>query len=257
MFFKLFLIFNFIISFYISSQADSNKKYLHDYFSNHIPSWIKNTAHFKNRPGIKCLEVGSFEGRATIFIANNICNGKDSVTYAVDTWKGSDEHDEDTKKVIYDNFFHNTVELRKLGKIIALQGKSENILINLLTKIKDNKLRKFDFIYIDASHWSKDVMVDTVLSWEMLKVGGIMIFDDYNWGDYSHRVPTPAIDGFLLSYNSMYEILENGYQLHVKKIRDSPTMNSSYYSEFELITLPSIKRKISRLLNKLLQFSFF
>ena len=39
----------------------------------------------------------------------------------------------------------------------------------------------FDFIYIDGSHYSKDVLEDAVLSWRLLKPGGVIIFDDFNW----------------------------------------------------------------------------
>jgi hypothetical protein len=33
----------------------------------------------------------------------------------------------------------------------------------------------------DGSHRARDVLEDAVLSWPLLKVGGIMLFDDYLW----------------------------------------------------------------------------
>ena len=38
---------------------------------------------------------------------------------------------------------------------------------------------KYNLIYNDGSHHSDDVIVDAFKAFEMLKVGGIMIFDDY------------------------------------------------------------------------------
>ncbi|MFK7974058.1 MAG: hypothetical protein AB8B66_04285 [Rickettsiaceae bacterium] len=42
-------------------------------------------------------------------------------------------------------------------------------------------------------------MFDIVSAWELLKVGGIMIMDDYLWKGYpeARLTPKPAIDGFL------------------------------------------------------------
>ena len=39
----------------------------------------------------------------------------------------------------------------------------------------------FDFIYIDGSHYSKDVLEDAILAWRLTKPGGVIIFDDFNW----------------------------------------------------------------------------
>ncbi len=206
------------------AEEENNYIFSTDYFSGNIKQWSRTTQALKGKENIRCLEVGSFEGRSTIFTAENICNGKDSVVYAVDTWEGSDEHTQEEKLTLYDNFKHNLKNHLDSGKVIELRGKSDEILLKLLSKIKDGNEKKFDFAYIDASHWAKDVMVDTVLAWEALKVGGIMIFDDFYWnvGNHDHVGPNPAITGFLKSYNSMYKIIYSGYQLHIKKISDRP-----------------------------------
>ena len=41
------------------------------------------------------------------------------------------------------------------------------------------ELSSFDFIYIDASHWYPDVKIDTELSASRVKIGGLLIFNDY------------------------------------------------------------------------------
>jgi hypothetical protein len=77
-----------------------------------------------------------------------------------------------------------------------------------------------DFIYIDGSHVAKDVLVDAVLSWDLLKVGSIIIFDDYQW-----RVklwnpwarPQIAIDAFLQVFEPYVELRHKEYQVVVKK----------------------------------------
>jgi hypothetical protein len=58
----------------------------------------------------------------------------------------------------------------------------------------------FDFVYIDGSHYSKDVLEDAILSWRLVKPGGIIIFDDFTWttnGDFSDlRGPRTGIEAF-------------------------------------------------------------
>ena len=41
--------------------------------------------------------------------------------------------------------------------------------------------KKFDFIYIDGSHYYDDVLNDAVNSFNALKENSYILFDDYNW----------------------------------------------------------------------------
>ena len=54
---------------------------------------------------------------------------------------------------------------------------SHNFLINELR----SRVQKYDLIYIDGDHHAEAVYLDLVLSWEILKPGGILAGDDYNW----------------------------------------------------------------------------
>tara|TARA_R110002110_G_scaffold119309_2_gene293735 strand:+ start:19812 stop:20003 length:192 start_codon:yes stop_codon:yes gene_type:complete len=46
--------------------------------------------------------------------------------------------------------------------------------------------------YVNGSHHKNDVIIDAVKCFEMLKVGGIMIFDDYFWQYYPDAIDNPA-----------------------------------------------------------------
>ena len=48
-------------------------------------------------------------------------------------------------------------------------------------------LETYDIIYIDGSHATSDVLEDAVLSYRLLKPGGLLIFDDYHWAGRSIR----------------------------------------------------------------------
>ena len=51
-----------------------------------------------------------------------------------------------------------------------------------------------DFIYVDGSHESHQVLRDAVNAERALKPGGILAFDDYMWGGAARNIPRPAID---------------------------------------------------------------
>jgi hypothetical protein len=79
---------------------------------------------------------------------------------------------------------------------------------------------KFDFIYIDGSHNVINVLEDAVLSFPLLKAGGILAFDDYLWNDPRYgdgTYPKPAIDDFLMIYKHKINLLYKSYQVWIQK----------------------------------------
>jgi predicted O-methyltransferase YrrM len=81
-------------------------------------------------------------------------------------------------------------------------------------------LNHYDFIYVDGSHVVSDVLEDAVLAFRLLKSGGIMIFDDYEWDWFNdeYLVPKMAIDAFLRIYARKCELLHKGYQVILRKM---------------------------------------
>ncbi len=80
----------------------------------------------------------------------------------------------------------------------------------------------FDLIYIDGSHSTNDVMADVVLSWGLLKVGGMLIMDDYRWHtDWPIGLrPGFAINSFISAYSREIEIVRrkpNDNQIFLRK----------------------------------------
>jgi predicted O-methyltransferase YrrM len=103
-----------------------------------------------------------------------------------------------------------------------MKGKSYDILRNTHVFIPETA----DYVYIDGSHLAIDVLSDAVLSWSLLKDGGILVFDDYGWGDHTtdeKQKPKLAIDAFLSAYREHYQVLEAGWQVYMKKLHYEPT----------------------------------
>ena len=179
----------------------------------------------------KVLEIGSYEGAATSFIINN-ANDCEEI-FCVDTWEGGVEHEKMDAKSIsmkhVEKRFDKNIEIaikevKSNVNIKKIKARSDDALINLLSEGKKNY---FDFIYVDGSHQAPDVLLDAILSFRLLRVGGVIAFDDYLWNEELEsgrdplRCPKPAIDAFTNLYLRKIDILSAPlYQMYVTKISD-------------------------------------
>lgn len=175
-----------------------------DYFYTHIESWTKILGPFKNKEGLTYLEVGVFEGRALLWMLENILTHPTARATCLDLFPDDLEQ----------RLRHNLDLSGEAGKVILMKGSSE-------VELRKLPLASFDIIYVDASHLGKDVFVDAALSWGVLKKGGVLIFDDYGWTIEPRLEDRPklAIDAFLTLFNKEIQRLEIGYQVIVAKLR--------------------------------------
>lgn len=166
------------------------------------------------------LEIGSFEGRSAVWIVENMMQDGDWLS-CIDTWKGGEEHGAEDMGTVEERFEHNTMVMKERFPeryVDALKGTSTQWLSHWLVEDPEDH-PTFDFIYIDGSHIAKDVLTDACMAWALLKPKGIMVFDDYMWGDprdILHR-PKPAIDAFTNLFAEELNIVHVGYQLVVQK----------------------------------------
>ena len=78
-------------------------------------------------------------------------------------------------------------------------------------------LNWYSLIYIDGAHEGMNVFEDAVLSFRLLKAGGILVFDDYEWTSKNRTImPKRAIDAFLAIYVHT-TVLHKGWQVFVRK----------------------------------------
>jgi predicted O-methyltransferase YrrM len=162
------------------------------------------------------LEIGSFEGRSTVWLAENMLEDG-GVVVAIDTWEGGEEHESMNMGSVEDRFDHNMNVLKeKFPKRYVSKVRADSY--HALAVQSDHRA-PYDFIYVDGSHVAKDVLTDLCMAWPLLKDGGIMVMDDYLWGeprDILHR-PKMAIDAFMNVFAEAQDILHVGYQVAVRK----------------------------------------
>jgi predicted O-methyltransferase YrrM len=86
---------------------------------------------------------------------------------------------------------------------------------------------QFDFIYVDGSHQAADVLLDASMAFRLLRLGGIMVLDDYLWHETQAgnrdplTVPKMAIDAFInCHFNRLRIVPAPLYQIFLQKLAD-------------------------------------
>ena len=152
-----------------------------DWFSRSIPAWKHLFPRVMPRPE-RILEIGAFEGRSTCFMLEHILPADlDGEIHCVDTWEGGVEHGGIAMNAVFDRFQANVAATLKRfprHKVIGHRRLSSAALRELHAK---GFAGRFDFVYVDGSHQAADVLEDLVLSFPLLRRGGLVICDDYTW----------------------------------------------------------------------------
>lgn len=176
----------------------------------------KNLQEYAGEIRLKFLQLGVFTGDTSVWLCENILYHQSSMLTDVDTWQGSDEemHESMDFADVYATYIEKT---KKFQNIYHHQAKTFNFLIKSYCNLSPIPL--YDFIYIDADHTTVGVLMDGELSWPLLKSGGIIAFDDYEWGSNlpMHLRAKPGIDLFLLRHKDEYELLAKNQQIWIRK----------------------------------------
>jgi predicted O-methyltransferase YrrM len=189
-----------------------------DWFSGAIPVWESVLAPYKGRPSVQYLEVGLYEGRSAVWMLENVLTHPTSHLTGIDVFQGP----------LKDRCLENLRRSGAGGRVTTIVEPSQVVLRRL-------PLETFEIIYIDGSHATSDVLEDAVLSYRLLKPGGVLIFDDYRWsgalyhGPETHDAPSDfpkaAIDRFVQCFQLQLEVVynsRNGNQLIVRKRSPHP-----------------------------------
>lgn len=182
------------------------KTFTTDWFSYNIPHWKKILKRFEGKQ-IEILEIGSYEGRSSVFLLEHL--NKSNIT-CIDPFFNTAE----------DAFDRNTKEYE--GRVTKVKSQA----MPVLHRFAEEK-KSFDLIYIDGDHRRQPTFSHSVLCWPLLKVGGILIWDDWKWDTHlpSADRPEHAIDLFCDAFGSCMRILHRRYQVAAEKTAEWPESN--------------------------------
>ena len=168
-----------------------------DYVAARTIAWGKLFADIQSTTS-RVLEIGSEEGRSAIFWLEFFASAH---LTCVDLFR------EEYAARFDRNLAGYGARLRKIaGPSIKALG------------ILREEQAVFDFIYVDGSHRRDEVMIDCLGAWPLLREGGVMLMDDYNWlpGHPEAQRVAPAVDTFL-AWHPDAEVILKADQVAVRK----------------------------------------
>ncbi|MEG4939278.1 tetratricopeptide repeat protein [Microcoleus sp. F4-D5] len=177
-----------------------NYQFTQDWFTHNIPIWQRHLQEFTGIADFQVVEIGSFQGMSACWLLDKILTHPTAKITCIDLY-------------FQEHFKGNIVKTGAAERVIELEGYSQDLLVNLTAEY-------YDIAYIDGCHKPTSALQDAILSWRLVKVGGLMIFDDYEFTfpDSPEQDTKIGIDVFLEMFGSQLEVVHKGYQLIVKKI---------------------------------------
>lgn len=189
------------------------------------PNWFAGAQHnfetylssFAGKPSIRFLQLGAFNGDASIWMLDNILTDPTSELIDVDTWLGSPTEDIHSK-MNFDDVWKSYLHRVKDYDNVYPFKMSTNDFFNGYSDDGESDWW-IDFIYVDADHTASGVLDDAVMAWQHLKPGGIMAFDDFNWKHEKGELyePKSAINFFCWAKQLELTIIETNEQLWIRK----------------------------------------
>lgn len=144
------------------------------------------------------LEVGCYEGLSSFYVLSEY---KSVNAFFLDIWDMPNPN----SKTLSPNF--DLIEKafdQNLSGFDFKKMKNDSV-ISMRKLLKENV--HFDFIYIDGSHNGEDILSDAIEAFKILKVNGLMFFDDFLQHDDNRILQSyVGIDKFLSLYSDYLKI---------------------------------------------------
>jgi predicted O-methyltransferase YrrM len=187
-----------------------------DFATHHFPHWERlffELLRWDPAAPRRIVEIGSFEGRGTLWFLDRLLRHPDSRITCLDSFAGGAEHRPSQTEGLEARFRANIAESGAAAKVAVLKGASAEGLVRLLARGETA-----DLVYVDGSHTAPDVLADMVLGWRLLRRGGVMLCDDYLWSREAAAevdilgCPKLAIDAFTNIHRRQIDIVLWGYE---------------------------------------------
>lgn len=187
------------------------------------PNWFEQIAKanfeefllpLKGKDDLRLLQLGAFTGDASVWMADNIMNESSKLT-DVDTWEGAPN--EPVQEAMDFEDVYKTY-LRKIEKYNIHPHRTTTQEFLMIENYEWGL--GYDFIYVDAHHTAASAFLDSELSWPLLKSGGLLAIDDYEWehpdGNPIHA-PKLGIKMFLDRHRGKFDLLALNSQCWLRK----------------------------------------
>ncbi|MGC3998597.1 MAG: class I SAM-dependent methyltransferase [Anaeromyxobacter sp.] len=180
-------------------MTDERYHFTSDWFTRVIPAWraLFSLMSWSAHEPRLAVEIGSHEGRSALWTLEHVpgMQHPDSRIHCIDIWD---------QPVALANFQANVARFHRPEQIVMHQGPSSEALVRLPAGCAD-------MVYVDGDHTAPGVLSDLVLGFRVLKLGGVMICDDYLWSRSTDILESPklAIDMFTNIYRAKIALVSD------------------------------------------------
>ncbi|TAD76228.1 MAG: hypothetical protein EA001_12455 [Oscillatoriales cyanobacterium] len=187
-------------------SRDHGYEFSQDWFSNQLPNWNRHIAPLKDQQDqhkgqpLQGLEIGSFEGMSACWLLDRVLTHPGSQLTCIDPSPQA-------------AFRPNLAKTGRADSVQVLEALSWEALESL-------RSYTYDLAYIDGCHAPWVAFRDAVQTWPIVRTGGIVVIDDYRYQGHPDECPKPGVDLFMALFAGCFELLNNDYQLFLRKIRD-------------------------------------
>jgi len=190
------------------------------------PNWFKQIAQenfekflrpLAGKEWLRFLQLGCFTGDASVWMCENILTGEHSWLDDVDTWRGA-PNEPIQEEMDFEDVYATYLEKTKGMPIVVNRTTTTEYLLD--HDVATMRPSFFDFIYVDAHHTSASAFLDCELSWPLLKSGGLMAIDDYEWlhpDGVEIHAPKLGIHMFLDRHEGEFDTLIVNQQYWLRK----------------------------------------
>jgi len=201
------------------------------------------------------VEIGSWKGRSTIYLAKGSKAGNSVRVYSIDPHTGSSEHKEKFGEVwTFDEFMKNIKSARV------------DDIITPIVKTSEEAAKEFDkpveLIFIDGAHEYEFVKKDFEMWFPKVVEGGIMAFHDTGWPSPDFPGPKRVVRDFVYFSKHFKDVkfvdsITYGIKVSNNSIFDRIKNVSMYilnrlYEKLAMLRLPgpirSVGKKIFRMI---------
>ena len=198
-----------------ASKPFVNYKFSNNWFERNFRIHSQLIEEFKPK---SYLEIGVFEGQSIVHNIQEMLKHSECIAVtSIDPFYPSGNDARSDERHVEENYKFNMNLLldnyNSNRKRIQFRHYKETS-FNAICKLFSEGNPAFDLIYVDGSHTPQDALADAVMTFQALKPGGIIIFDDYVskaqigidafkscfFGDY-RLFPTAPIGNLILQKN--------------------------------------------------------
>lgn len=212
----------------------SGYNFTNNWFGINEALFRKVLSKYNDKP-VNVIEVGSHEGRSTTWLIDNVLGHPASSLLAIDPHL-SDDPTSPLDEQTYHRFLANIEASSHPSKVTHFRTQSEIVYCDLTRE-------SYDIAYIDGCHMPWNIVNDLCNVWCLMKVGGIIICDDYG---SDNRFGTKYSPGEAMKYFLQHVLKGKDYALtHAEWALVLVKTSSSSDPSDELLTLEYWSKTLS------------